>query len=333
MTTPQLAYPRQHRLRVVLVAGVFPLALAFVGAGLVYSWRDRLPESIAIQWGGDGPSNFAPVGGVIALIVGIALVLAIGFLLATLSLTDAASPSRGRLFSAGGVWITSTITFAIVGSAWLQLSPGETGDGAAVGRILLVGALISLVPGGLAWALVPRSTQADPSAERAPEPIELTADERAVFTRRAMPGRGLLSAVGSLLAVLLVLTVVLAVFDSAGLLAVVIVVVVSALVFTGLIWRVTINGRGLTARSSLGLPRFRLPIAEIASARVSQVDPLAQFGGWGVRFGNGGVGVVVAAGEGLEITRTDGRRFTVTVADASVAAGLVNGFVARARRQ
>jgi len=333
MTAPQLAFPTGQRLRIVLVAGAFPLALALGGAALVFSWHSRLPERIAIQWGSDGPSNFAPLAAVIALIVGIALVLASSFLFATLSLTDAASPSRGRLFSAGGVWITSSITVGMVGSVWLQLTPAGSGDGAAVGRILLVGAVASLLPAFLAWALTPRSTQADPAAERAPEPIELSPGERAVFTRRAMPGRAVMVAVGSLLAVLLALTVVLAVTNAAGWLAAALVLGVSVLVFSGLIWRVTVTRDGLVARSSIGLPRFRVPIAEIASARVSTVDPLSQFGGWGVRFGNGGVGVIVAAGEGLELTRTDGRRFTVTVADAPVAAGLVNGFVARAARQ
>jgi hypothetical protein len=96
-------------------------------------------------------------------------------------------------------------------------------------------------------------------------------------------------------------------------------------------WRVRIDSRGAITEGLLGLPRFTVPLADIRSARVVSVDPLADFGGWGVRWGSGrSLGIVLQAGEALELERLDGRRFVVTTPDAERAAALINGLRARA---
>jgi hypothetical protein len=78
----------------------------------------------------------------------------------------------------------------------------------------------------------------------------------------------------------------------------------------------------------IGLPTFRIPLAEIRSAAVTDVQPLSGYGGWGVRFGlNGRVGIILRAGEALEILRTKGHSLVVTVDDAISAAALVNALV------
>jgi hypothetical protein len=56
------------------------------------------------------------------------------------------------------------------------------------------------------------------------------------------------------------------------------------------------------------------------------VNPLAEFGGWGWRWGaDGRVGVVLRAGEGIQVTRTNGKRFVVTVDDAQTGASVLAG--------
>jgi hypothetical protein len=77
-------------------------------------------------------------------------------------------------------------------------------------------------------------------------------------------------------------------------------------------------------RSAAGWPRLEIPAAEIASTRSVRIDPFAEFGGWGYRFGTDGRrGFVLRAGEALEVTRTDGRVFVVTVDDATTAASVL----------
>jgi len=60
------------------------------------------------------------------------------------------------------------------------------------------------------------------------------------------------------------------------------------------------------------------------------VDPMGQFGGWGLRWGPAGFGVVLRTGEGIEVRRRSGKTLTVTVDDAATGAALLNALVARA---
>ena len=65
---------------------------------------------------------------------------------------------------------------------------------------------------------------------------------------------------------------------------------------------------------------------------MTTVSPLAEFGGWGYRVGRGGrVGVVLRTGEGLQVERSGGRSFVVTIDDAATGAALLNTLAARSR--
>jgi len=97
-------------------------------------------------------------------------------------------------------------------------------------------------------------------------------------------------------------------------------------------WTVTVDRRGLIARSLLPRPRVIVPLDEIEDARVVTVEPLREFGGWGVRAGLGGrVGVILRRGEALEVRRTGNRGVVVTVDDAATAAAVLNTLAARTR--
>ena len=89
---------------------------------------------------------------------------------------------------------------------------------------------------------------------------------------------------------------------------------------------------GLTVASVAGFPRFRVPLDEIAAARSTTIEPMGDFGGWGIRSGlDGRFGVVLRRGPAHEVERTNGRRFVVTVAGADTAAALLQALVERAR--
>lgn len=74
----------------------------------------------------------------------------------------------------------------------------------------------------------------------------------------------------------------------------------------------------------VGLPRRRIPLAQVTGADfVPSVTP-RQWGGWGYRWRpERGTAVVVRRGEGVALTLGDGRTFTVTVDDAEAAVRVI----------
>src|SRR5690606_19746178 len=90
-------------------------------------------------------------------------------------------------------------------------------------------------------------------------------------------------------------------------------------------FRVRVNGEGLQARSLMGWPNSRIPLSTIEKVEVVDIDPFAEFGGWGWRLGlDGRRGVVMRKGEALQITHR-GRVFVVTVDGAPEAAAVLEG--------
>ena len=89
-------------------------------------------------------------------------------------------------------------------------------------------------------------------------------------------------------------------------------------------WRVRADRRGFSVRGALGWPRVSIPATDIAAVRVVDVDPTADFGGWGWRWGSGRrTGIIMRRGAAIEVTRRDGRRLVVTVDDADNAAAVL----------
>ncbi|HEY1812255.1 MAG TPA: DUF1648 domain-containing protein [Kofleriaceae bacterium] len=93
-----------------------------------------------------------------------------------------------------------------------------------------------------------------------------------------------------------------------------------------------VDDRGLSiAFGPWQLPRMRVPLAKIRSARAIDIDPMSS-GGWGYRGSLtvlGRAAVIVRRGEGLELQLADDRVLIVSVDDAKTAAGLLNDLTAR----
>src|SRR5690606_38534737 len=90
-------------------------------------------------------------------------------------------------------------------------------------------------------------------------------------------------------------------------------------------WRVTVDRNGLRVRAAVGWPNIVIPLSEIESVRTVHVVPFRDFGGWGYRWDtHDRVGVVVRAGEAIEVERKSAKRFVVTVPDAETAARLLS---------
>ena len=82
----------------------------------------------------------------------------------------------------------------------------------------------------------------------------------------------------------------------------------------------------------MGLPRFTVPLADVASVSVVQIIPMAEFGGWGIRMGiDGRFGIVLHTGPAIQVVRRSGKTFVVTVDDADTGAALLTALASRAR--
>lgn len=323
---------------IVTFALVVPLIAVAASALILRSWRDDLPAQVIAQWSFAGePSRWADTrweplvllllcGGLVAFFGIIALYMA-----RSGSIRAGAVPAT--LMS--GV-IGAAISATFLSTTVLQRTGAGQDDPAALVPILIGGgafALVSVIGSVLLWRASP-SVGIDAEAV-VPGP-ELTLPEGA---RAVWLGRARLNVAAQVVLALVVLYVLgwlvwaLIVAPQQEItiaISTAIALVVVLAVLSMLSWRVRVDRTGLHARALLGLPATHIPLGDIAQAHVIEVSPLRDFGGWGWRAGRDGrVGIVLRAGSTLEIERSDGRRFVVTIADAETAAGLINTLVRR----
>lgn len=318
--------PVPHRGASTLLGLVPSLAVLVATALLVLSWRPDLPDPVAIHFKPEGPDGFGSVESQVWLLVGVFGALAIGaWLLAVLwgreSMTRRLAVGFGTGMSVFGSVLVGGMIGMQRGLADAALTPDidPVITGAVVAGVVVGGACALLVPRD------PRAPVAGPAPVDGPR-VVLGAHERAVWTSRVVSRVAL--GVGGLAAVGVGASAAVGELPAMYLLA----VGLGALALATSVVVVTVDGSGLTARSPLGWPRYRIPLDEVVGVTVTQVHPLRDFGGWGyrVRVG-GGVGYVVRTGEGIEVERTGGRRFVVTVDDAATGAALLTTLADRAR--
>jgi hypothetical protein len=199
----------------------------------------------------------------------------------------------------------------------------------AVLACIAAGAIV----GTLAWFFQPAAEWAKPGLPAASAPLAIAPGERVVWLRTATMARG--GAIGIAAAVLAVLVAAFVAWLTGapeglvwllGLLG----VLLLTLAATTVAFHVRVDEAGLSVDSMLGLPRFRIRLADIASAAAVDVNPMGEFGGWGLRLSvDRRFGVVLRRGEAIEVVRTNGRRFVVTVDDAATGAALLEALLRR----
>jgi hypothetical protein len=219
------------------------------------------------------------------------------------------------------------------GSVAIQRGLTDAHDAPDVGPLLALGAGIGLVLAVAGWFLLPPGESTEETGS-APRPFEVEGGERVSWTRTARLGNAALAVVlGSF--VLVVGAFVLVLVSGRGGLwfAVAVLVAVSIIVATNTWWRVVADRRGLLVRGALGWPRRQIRLDDIRSVRIVEVNPTRDFGGWGWRWGGKGrTGVILRAGTGVEVTRSNDKRFVVTVDDAETCAAVLGALIAQQAR-
>jgi hypothetical protein len=325
MTTPRPRSP--HRLATTVTALVVPFGVLAATVLIARAWAPRLPDPVATHWSGaDVPDGFGSPTSLLAVPLVVGGLLAVGmWALAFWLGRDTSTRRVAAGFASGTAAFLSATT---LGTLHGQLDLADAADAPGVGPTIGLALGVALVVGVVVALVVPRTPHqpttapVDPAAPRA----DLGATERAawsstVTSRAALVAGGVAALTTAGLAI--------------GLRTPAMLLVPAALLALGaamFVLRVSVDGRGLVARSPLGWPTLHVPLDEVVAARAVSVDPFGEFGGWGYRVGQDGrVGVVLRRGEAIEVERTGGRVNVVTVDDAARAASLLNTLADRAR--
>ena len=332
-TDPQTR-PDRAQSRFVLVAVWVPVVLVALGVAVQLVLLPQMPATIAVHWDAAGEANgFAPAWTQPLLTV--VLGLGIPLLIALTSLPGLRRGDRGltyRLLGATAAAISTLVTVALTWTFAMQAGLDSAADAPTVWVALVASLVAAAGVGVAAWFIQPADPATDASAPPA-TPLALAANERAVWMRSTamVPG----AAIAIVVAVLAigVAAVVAWVAGADATLAWVLTGLTLVLLLaaaTTLAFRVRVDGTGLHVDSVLGIPRFHVPLADVASAARVHVEPMGEFGGWGLRLGAGHrFGVVLRRGDAIEVTRRSGKRFVVTVDDARTGAALLEALVQR----
>jgi len=319
--------------RFVLVALVLPVILTLVSVIVQLLLMPHMPDPIATHWGAGGhPNGFGPawVSPVITIVLGLLLPV----LIAITVLPGLRRGHRGAAFRFLGAFALALAVLAAVLMTWtfaMQAGLESAADAPPVTVPLLVSFAAAAVAGIIGWFAQPRQEQSGAPTLPATR-VSLAPGERAVWLQTTTASRPAVIAITAVLVFVAALTIWLAFTaePAAAWITGIVTVVVIAAAATTLAFHLRVDESGLTVTSVLGIPRFHVPLAEIVSARATTVTPMADFGGWGIRYLPGRFGVVLRTGPGIEVSRRSGRIFAVTAPDAETGAGLLQALVERA---
>ena len=327
------AVRRAHR-AYLLVACVIPLVLTTLAVGLMLVWLPEMPSTIAVHGSANGqPDGYGPAWS--APLIAAAVGYGLAALFAAMALGARRTGEWGPTLRFLGALSLGTTTFLLVMvtvSFGMQRGMADPADAPAIGVALVAGLVAGALAGIAGWFVQPAVTASGGSAAADVAEVDLAAGERAAWFRTTAMSRPAVIAIVGVTILMAVLAVVLGVSGGAfwGLFAG-LAVLFAALAATSLVFRVSVTAGGLRVRSIAGVPRFSVPLADVESVSVVRVDPTAEFGGWGFRLGlDGRFGIVLHAGEAIQVVRRRGRTFVVTVDDAATGAGLLAALAARA---
>lgn len=309
-----------------------PLAVFAVISIVQLALLPLLPETVATHWGSSGEADgFGPAWTYPVMTFGLG-----GFLTALIAgtaLFEIKSATQRTQYRFLGAIIGAETGFLgtmMLGLVILQVGLEDPATAPNSYWILALGLAVAVVMGAV-WFFLIEEPPAQDAAEAEVQPLDLTDTEQAVWVRTISMARvaGIVLGVVLGLTIVMMIAVCFAVLRDEGSLPIalwgslVLVLLATLLVICCLNFTVTVDASGITVRSFLGWPKTHVPAAQITSAKVVEVSPMAEFGGWGWRIGANGTGIVLRAGEGVRVGREGKSDLTVTVDDAETAVALL----------
>ncbi|NLB48022.1 MAG: DUF1648 domain-containing protein [Microbacteriaceae bacterium] len=340
LTPDEIVQLERARRSARLMGLVLPLIMTLIGTGVTALWIPRMPDPMAVHWGGDfQPDGFGPIWSNAALALGTGLLITMMYFLQHLQRVQPNAAVWGPMHRFMPAIIFGTVLFLqviAVGTAWLQLGLANARDAQGSGWVMLTGFLAWIIATVLAYAVQPKLTIAAPAATKA-APLPLSAGQRAVWFGTVRPARGFLWALIPGVLALAVGTVAVSAAGTEPAVTWIMLgttVLVLVIVLTNTWFRVRIDQTGLEARSVLGWPTYRVPAADVKRVAAVQINPFAEYGGWGVRLSPTGFGIVLRTGEGLLIERhSRARSFAITLDNAAEAAAVLAAMAPNRERE
>ncbi|MFC4224061.1 DUF1648 domain-containing protein [Lysinibacter cavernae] len=319
--------------QILFLALFLPVLVYGSGIAIMISALPDLPDTVAIHWNAEGEADgfdspLVPIIANSALAVGLA---ALFFGMTWNGAKRGTSPTLVRLLTAFTPGFAVFMMVQMVPSLLNQR--GLTAEQIAaqgVGLEWMLGLVVGLAVAGVCWLLAP---QLEPVEAHTSEvaPLPLRATERAIWSQTATMSTLLWWILLAVITGGMTATIISTLDKPDQWYQIAIFGFVYAVVFSTMTWRVTVSPTGIAVRSALGWPVVRVPLEHIKRATVSDVDPLTEFGGWGIRFAGGRrLGIILQRGNALEIERNDGKRtLVVTIDDADVGASLLTSYLNR----
>lgn len=312
---------------------VLPTVITIVALVIQVVALPAVPDTIATHWGINGvPDGFAPAW--TTLVLTAVFGLGLPGLLAATTLPGLLRGERGPSYRFMGAVATALSAGITTLATWMMVSQiglADPTDARLSALSLLAIAGVTALAGVIGWLIQPKQqTVRSPSAAVVSHP--LSPGQRAVWS--AETSVPLIGQVGIALLVVAVWGGAVYMWllgdpASAGWLLAAVGLLLLAAAATTLAFRVRVDKGGLSVTSVFGIPRFRVPLDEIISVTTVQVEPVGQFGGYGLRIAPGRFGVILHRGAAIEVERRSGRRFVVTVDDAATGAALLQGLLAQ----
>lgn len=319
------------------VGVIIPSAMIALSAVVVLAWLPEIPDPSAIHWGSDGVNGYGPRWIHLVILIGIgggmvALFAFIALLAHKMPRGGGAPAPDGpqwsataRLLGAANLATAGLMSLVALVSVGVQRGLADAADAPDITPWVFIGFAVMLALGVAGWFLQPSIPLTAGESDAPAAPLPLAANERAVWIETVTIARSgqIVLGVGVFISIAMAVLLLAQGIAAWWITAAVALLLVGAVVTT-LSFRVRASTAGLQVRSAVGWPKIEIPAASISSARAIQIDPFAEFGGWGYRISaDGRRGVVLRGGPALEVTRTDGRRFVVTVDDAETAAAVL----------
>jgi hypothetical protein len=307
--------------RAALVATILvPLAVVVAAEVVVIGVGATGSPQLITHWG-SGSDRTGPwwTYAVLVAAIGVPVIAVMGFFMSRA--TRVAGTNAWMPAIAMGVTVFHAVGMG-VGSVVFNASPFAPGLPLAGGLVLAAAAA------ALTWWLLPCEAPATETVQAA-DALPVRTGEVAAWTGRVELPSWLMTIIAAAAAALIVLGVFLLLTIGARLWPIFLAptLLLGVLLVTAQ-FVVTAGPRGLVVRSAVGWPTLHIPVTELAKAGVIAVDPMADFGGWGLRWvigptRKGRWGLLTRRGPGLEVFRHDGRSIVVTVDDPGTAAAVL----------
>lgn len=311
-----------------LIAGLaIPVLVVLASITIQLIIGGDLPDPMAVHFGAGGrPDGFASPIVSIALTAAVGLGIPVLFVGSTLGgLRNGGLGGVYRVLGTTSAGIATMMALLTARVALAQKGLADARDAHFGAGELVLALAVTAVVSAIAWFIQPADTT-DHTRRTRVTAYELKEGERAVWLSEAsMSGRGVAVMVLAMVALWVgsVITWMVADDPASAILMVVVAVIVTILVVTTTTFRIRVDEHGLSVRSPLGMPRYGVAIADIESVSLIEVNPIGDFGGYGLRRVPGRFAVALRAGQAIEIKRSGGPDFVVTARDSATGVALL----------